>query len=194
MALDDILDKINKDAQEEIQELEEEYNQKIEELEQEFEQWKEERLEDAETKAKKAKTKKYNKLVRSKESELRKKLLTQKQQMLQQVFEEAKEKLLNMDKSEYRTTFINILTSLDVQRGTIYAGRKEQESFNDEFVNILEEKKEDGDFELEYSEDFERGLIIQTGSVRYVLTIPSIFKEIREKLEDDIIEKIFPEE
>ncbi len=192
MALKDIIDKIEKNVEERIAELESEHNEAVKKLEKNLEHWETNELDKAKQEAEKIKEKKVNQLVRAKESALRKELLAEKQNLLSTIFDEAEKQVLNFDNKNYCKVFINIIDKLGVKEGAIHAGSDEKKRLDKEFIDELNKAlKAEFDTDIDYTKDFERGLVIKSGKVRYDLSIPALMSDLRDRIEEDIIEQLF---
>lgn len=107
MALQDILQKIKQEAETELKALEEEHDKKLKTVDEEFEDLKAEANEDMDDKVETNSKKIMNKMTTIAKMEAKNKLLKEKRELLDEIFEEALAKLV--DSPNYKDLIVGLL-------------------------------------------------------------------------------------
>lgn len=187
MGLEDILKRMEEDAEKKIRELDEDYKRKREELERTFgEELKQ--IEDANRAEFEAHKKRIKEELLSRaRSELKMKLLAEKEKILDSVFESAFNRIAQLDEHEYAEFYSNKLGQLNLSSGEFVVGKADK----DRLSKILDGYIRSGKFGLRVSEDFSYGFILDAGKIRYDFRLDSIINEIRFAVEDKVAKILF---
>lgn len=105
-------------------------------------------------------------------------LLKAKSDVIKSIIDEAKETLINMDKSEYLSSLKTILkNSVGDESGEILFGSKDKELIDDDFIEYI--IKISGG-KLKYSDEdskIEHGFIIKYGNIEHNCSIDGLFED-----------------
>ncbi len=128
------------------------------------------------------------------ELENKKQMLAAKRRLLDKVFEEARRQIENLSPGDYLKFFEKLLEKA-VETGSekVVLG-KEERTIDTKFIESLNKKK---GWNLRFSKDkgdFKRGMILSRDEVDINLSLEAIFRDVREKWEDKLVERLFPEE
>jgi V/A-type H+/Na+-transporting ATPase subunit E len=195
MEAKEVIDKILSEAQSEADEIMDEGRKKADE----YKKATQEQLDDfdnqSEQLAAKAAEDKKQRILAAMRMKNRKDVLSSKQDVLAKVFDNAREKLLGMDRQSFRSLFKTLICSA-VQTGEeeIIAGRSEDVLDG----SLIDEINSDPDFEkasgLSFSGqkgDFDRGVVVRRGDVRTNISVEVLLQMARENLETEIATELF---
>jgi len=185
LALDDVIKKINEDAEKRIAELNKEQEKEFQQIEKALK----EKYENLEEKLKEEKKEHRRKTIERTLSTARSKLniqfLAYKKELLRSVFDQAQNEVVKLSDDEYANFFIRNLKDINPKKGEIIIGKEDYTRLK----KALSKKFD----KLEYkkNEDFDYGLFLVVDNIRYDYTIKSIFSELAESLEAEISQTLF---
>ncbi len=196
MALTDITDKILTDAKlksEEIaKEAEVEVKKTLEDALSESTKIKENILKKAEQEsAKKLKSAEISFKLKIKNT-----LLTEKQDILDEVFKTSKKILLGLDRGEYKNLIKSMLL-VAVKTGSeeVIISEKDKDRLDEDFFNIvnseLVQSGKKGNLKPIFDKNLEGGLILRSKNIQTNCSIDTILKLIRPEIESEIVGILF---
>lgn len=188
MALSDILEKIKEETDAKIKDLNEQFEAKLATLEADFEKKKEKAKNEMDEQVARNSKKILNKMETVAKMEAKNKLLKEKRDLLDDIFNNALEALVQED--EYRKMITSLLKKTDIEGDdvrVIPAKGKE-----DETKKALEESGKKYTM-AEKSADIKGGFILQSEKIEVNNSFESILhKQLRDDLELDIAKMLFP--
>ena len=198
MSLEKIIDRIKQDAQLQIGEIKSKASANADEIiknaEKESEAYKVKALEEAEKDAQQHK----QRLISTANLEFRKDILREKQNAIDEAFQEAINGLVNMKDEEYRKTIKKMLIS-SVQTGDeeLIISAKDKSRINNNFLKDVNKElaKAGKKGELKLSKDNYNilgGFVLRKGNVEINNAFESLFNSFREDLEAEVSKVLFP--
>ncbi len=194
MSLEDIKAKIIGDAKKEAERILKEAEEKKERILRRAKEEINKLIEEAKSKTEELKKREIERRRVVAELENKKQMLAAKRRLLDEVFEEARKQIENLSRRDYLKFFEKLLEKA-VETGSekVILG-KEEKIIDAKFVETLNKKK---GWNLRFSKDrgdFKRGMVLSRNEVDVNLSLEAIFRDIREKWEDKVVERLFPEE
>jgi V/A-type H+-transporting ATPase subunit E len=199
MSLEKILDRIERDAQNEVGKIKSRASAEADKIakkaQAEAEKLKAQALEDAKIEAGQRK----ERIMSTARLDLRKALLAEKQKSIDAAFQEAIESLLNMEDAEYRKVIKSMILP-NVQTGDeeiILSDRDKarlDQGFLEEINQQLAESGKKGN--LTISQDTYNmvgGFVLRRGKIELNSSFESLFKSLRADLESEVSKILFPE-
>ncbi|MFI4912123.1 MAG: V-type ATP synthase subunit E [Sedimentisphaeraceae bacterium JB056] len=195
MEAKEVIEKILSEAREEADAIIKKAEQEVSEFNEETEKLLADFDKQSETLAKNAADDKKQRILASARMKSRKDILSSKQKVLAEVFENARQKLLDTDRDSYRNLYKKLISSA-VENGdeVVIAGRKEDVID----ASLTEEINADPGFEkasnLTFSQergDFDRGVVLKRGDVRVNISVSVLLQMARESLETTIATELF---
>ncbi len=187
MALSDILEKIKEETDAKIKDLNEQFDAKLSTLESEFKEKKEKAKNEMDEQVAKNSKKILNKMETVAKMEAKNKLLKEKRALLDDIFEQALEALIQAD--DYQEMIKTLLEKTEIESddvSVIPAKGKE-----DETKKALEESGKNYKM-AEKSADIKGGFILQSDKIEVNNSFESILhKQLRDDLELDIAKMLF---
>jgi V/A-type H+-transporting ATPase subunit E len=195
MAIEDILRRIDEEAEAEIRGKLDEARREAASVEAEYAR-EAERLEaELRLRAEKRSREEERRLIVSEQLEIRKASLTKKQAILDALYEKALRRIEELPRAKYR----GIIASLIVERAVsgaeeIVVGKKHRDLFDDAFLAELSEAYPGGGRFTRAPEegDFEWGVVLREGRRAVDLTLEVLFEQLRERIEPRIAAVMFP--
>lgn len=194
MSLEDIKSKIIGDARKEAERILKEAEERREKILKKARDEIDKLIEEAKSETEELKRREIGRRRVVAELENKKQMLAAKRRLLDEVFEEARKQIENLSRRDYLGFFEKLLDrAVEAKSEKVILG-KEEKLIDAKFIESLNKKK---GWNLRLSRgrgDFKRGLILSRGDVDVNLSLEAIFRDIREKWEDRVVEKLFPEE
>jgi V/A-type H+-transporting ATPase subunit E len=131
------------------------------------------------------------------EMETRKDILTVKQQLIDQVFDQVMEQLKNLSTEEYQNILLNLfIKTVDTGREQVIIASGDQERVNQQFIDrvnqTLIEQGKTGNLTLAGEfRDIKGGFILKSGGVEINNSFEAILRMEREELEPKVAEILF---
>jgi V/A-type H+-transporting ATPase subunit E len=131
------------------------------------------------------------------EMEMRKDILAVKQQLMDQVFDQAMEQLKNLSTEEYQNILLNLfIKTVDTGREQVIIASGDHERVNQQFIDrvnqTLKEQGKNGNLTLSgESRDIKGGFILKSGGVEINNSFEAILRMEREDLEPKVAEILF---
>ena len=199
MSLEKILERIDRDAQGEINKIKNRTSASADEImkkaQAEAETLKAQMLEGARIEAEQRK----QRIISTARLDLRKALLAEKQNAIDAAFQEAIESLINMKDKEYREVIKKMILA-NVKTGTeeIILSERDKARLGDEFVSEINRKLTASGKKgnLTISKDTYNilgGFVLRSGKVEMNSSFESLFKSSRGDLELEVSKILFPE-
>ena len=188
MGYKEIIERIRQDTQEEIQQVQKETEEEIQLIETEIEQERKSQLKNIQEEAELIKKRTFEHKIASARSEMRKQILALKQQLLEELFSQAKQHLLNMPDEKYVSRIKKAVDKI-TDSGTIFIGAKDFQRRGEMFKREFEKG-----FTVSKTDEIDYGVIIDKGKVRYNLSVDAIFSEGRENLTEKLVNLLFPKD
>ncbi|MFW6375771.1 MAG: V-type ATP synthase subunit E [Thermoplasmatota archaeon] len=192
MPVEKIIERIEKDAQRKVDNILAREEEKAEELKEEIEREKERRLDEIRKKKEREIKTLKNRILSQAKLEARKKKLNVREEMMEKVFENAKNELGDTDPSEYKDYLKNAVEkSTDVlgEDITIYCNEKSESIVRDIVENI------NPSVELENSLDSIGGIKASSEKGAEIdLTFEANMKRIKKDLRKEISDILFAED
>lgn len=183
MALEDILKKIEQEANQEIENIKLEWDNKIKKEKKSIDKKIKKMYEDEIQKVEKEIEQSERKRILDAKLEQRNVILKKKIEIINNIFSEVFEKILNYNENKY----FNILIDL-IKKGTetkdeeIILNEKDKKKFGDKILKVLKGKYKISD----ETRDIKGGVILKNGDIETNLSLDFIFKDKREKLEQEV--------
>ncbi len=190
MSIDGILKKISAEADAQIAALEAENRATIEELKAEAEAKITTIKTEAKSRAEAEKQRAFEQTLSREEAKLRVELLAEKQRIVDEVFERARARILGLPPDELRKRYLAHLKSFGEKSGTIIVGAKDDTLLDAGFIKSAGEAL-GGSFNRELATDFDHGLILIAGKIRYDARFDELFNEIIEGKTDEVAAMLF---
>ncbi len=200
MAVEDIIKKIIKDAEDKAESILLEYKRQADDI-----KAKKKNLLKGTEEAEKKKIEQdadnhYKRLVQMAELKMRKEVLDLKQKLITDVFQKVEERIVSMPKEDYQS-FIEkkIIEYIQTGREEIIISENDKNRITEDFIDRLNKKlkeklREEGSLKLsDESADIKAGFILKSGKIQYNSSLESMLRELREKGEAEIVKKIFKE-
>lgn len=140
----------------------------------------------------------YKRLIQIADLEMRKERLSVKQQLLMDLFQLVEDRILSLPKTDY-LDFMGrkIMDNITTGKEEIIISEKDKERINQDFINKLnvelkEKLKEKG--ELKLSSEFaplKGGFILRSGNIQLNCSIESMLKEVQERVESEMVQRLF---
>jgi len=199
MSVEKITEKILSDAKEEAGRIEKEYAARIEQIRARGKQQIEEIRSQAREEARRRAEDRFQKDIATAELELRKEVLARKQELIGQVFDRARERLLEM-KGDKRREFLFQLLLRSVERGDeeVIVSRQDQSLIDEKFLEQANQKLE-GDGKkgrLRLSgerRDLPGGFVLRRSKQEINCSLGALIHSVRQELEPDVAGTLFPE-
>ncbi len=138
-----------------------------------------------------------NKILTEANLNARKTILSQKQNIINEVFNKALENILKMDDQKY-CKFIKKLILDNVENGdeTIYIGDKDKNRINDMFINeinqLLKNNGKKGELRLnDQYVQIKGGVVIGSGKIKKNISLEQLLQKAREEYEIIINQRLF---
>lgn len=199
MSLEKILERIAGDAQKEIDRITERATSNAEKTIQEAEKEAEILKAESLQRAKEEAAQRKERMIAMARLDFRKRILGEKQRAIDTVFQEAIEKLCNLEEDEYRALMKRMLLS-GVQTGeeeVILAQRdktKLTSSFIDELNEELRNNEKKGNLTIsEETREISGGFILRGGDIELNSTFESLLESSRDELESEVGQLLFKE-
>ncbi len=187
MALQDILEKIEKEAAEKISGLEKDFNEKKKKLEQDYDKKQKEIDHDMHEKVEEKSKKILEKAENLAEREINNHLLEGKRKIIDEALEEAIEALSTSDKYEEMLTSMLEKAGLDEENTVVIPAKGKEDK-----TKSAIKKSGKNYFLSDKSDDFKGGFILKTDKVEIDNTFETIIKsELREELEIKLHKQMF---
>lgn len=200
MSLEKIIQRIQRDAQGEIDKIKDNasatVNEIIKKAEADAEALKVSLLEDANKEAEQHK----QRIVSMAKLDLRKALLEEKQNAIDASFHEAMDSLLKMDHNKYRKMLTEmIITNVVTGEEEIILSKRDKGRLGDNFVKEINRQlsKQNKKGNLTISKDTYEilgGFVLRRGSVELNSSFESLFKSSRDDLESEVSKALFIEQ
>ena len=197
MPIKDIKEKIINDAIEEKEKLYQEVNISIKELEDDFEREKKNLKENILGRYnQEAEIKEKNILTEAK-LEANKKILAEKQSILNKVFDEAAKRISNLGKAEYLELIENlIMENIETGNETIFISEKDKEIINQEYLKTINKKilQMGKRADLSLSNDYipiSGGIVIGKDEIKKNASIEIMLNKIKEDYETKLSNFLF---
>ena len=199
MSLEKILERIERDAQGEVDKIKSRTSASADEIikkaKAEADALKAQALEDVGSEAEQRK----QRIVATARLDLRKSILAEKQNSIDAAFQEAIETLLNMEDAEYRKIIKNMILS-NVQTGDeeiIFSDRDKArfgKKFLEEINRQLVKNGKKGNLTISQDTyDILGGFVLRRGKIELNSSFESLFKSSRDDLESEVSKILFPE-
>ncbi|MFP4460359.1 MAG: V-type ATP synthase subunit E [Candidatus Zixiibacteriota bacterium] len=193
MALDDIIKKIQEDADKKVKSLQDEYENEKQERLAEFNDYKEKFLEKTKKDAEEKAQLHRERLISRAQADANLELLKKKQELLSRVYKDAREKISKMDDQKKISLFADILEDIGIQKGTIIVPEGSTLD-SDAFMKAISNKFDKANFERKTTDEFDMGFVLKTGKIRYDNTLDSLMAQSKEILQDRLVEILFAEQ
>ncbi len=198
MAVEDIVKKIVSDAQKKAETIINSYKAEADKIIKEKTAELEKRRKEEKAKIKKEVESHKLRAIQIANLEMRKKILSEKQKLIQKVFQKAEDSVKNMPEKEYKEFIKNkIISFIETGNEEIIVGNQDKniitnafvEDLNNELKNKLREKAN-----LKISTDkteIDKGFILKHGKIRVNCSLDSFMKEAREESEEKVVQILF---
>lgn len=194
--LDNILEKIKSDADIEAKSILDEANEKYDEILRKAKAEAEKEFDESVARAKRDAEEHYRRLVSMAQLDMRKEMLTAKQELIDRAFKEASDRLINMNKEDYMGLLFRLLLKSELTGNVwIMLSKRDREGIPD-FVEKANEylKLNNKQLALKLSEesfDGDGGFILSSKGIEENYRIKTLIEEKREEIEPDVISILF---
>jgi len=124
------------------------------------------------------------------ELETRKKLLTEKQEILDGVFNDAKNEVLSMSDEAYREWIKNLIVKNCIESDEVIVSKKDERRLSEGFIKSAADSA-NMKLSRSVSGDFSGGVVLSNKTFDTVLTVDRIFTALRHDLEIEAAEILF---
>ncbi|MBN1756484.1 V-type ATP synthase subunit E [bacterium] len=190
MALEDIINRIKSDFEENLKILQAQHEDALQKQNEIYQDTIDQILKSAGVRAEQEKKQLFDQLVTSGEAELRRELLSKKQELLSRIFDQARERFAQLDPEEYRARFVKMLSKVNETKCKVLVGKKDLDKLDQAFIQKLREKT-GGSYERIEDDSFDHGCVLTSGRIRYDFTLQSMFQELKDKMEDRVTQVLF---
>ena len=189
--IENVSKKILDDADKQKEEIIDSANKKAKEIIKEAEEKKEKIISDAKKEASEHYEQVYNMEVYKGIAQMEQKVILKKLDLVDKVVEKSKKSLIGSTKKEYLSYIKNILSEIDIKKGSYLIGNNE----NVLTYELLDDLMKDNDIEKSEDEpDFDEGLKIFSGNAEYSISFLKAIESLQEDIVIDIASFIFDEE
>jgi len=199
MSVEKITEKILSDAAEEAGRIEREFADQIEQVRERRDRQVEEIRSQAKEEARRRAQDRFQKDIATAELELRKEVLARKQELIRKVFDQARERLLEMKGGARREFFLQLLLRT-VESGDeeVIVSRQDQALIDDTFLEQANKQLEGvgkkGRLRLsEAGRDLPGGFVLRQGKQETNCSLGALIHSIRQELEPEVAGRLFPE-
>ena len=193
MGIEGIINKINSEADIEIHEIERKTEKTIEDIRAEVAKYELETLEKAHERAITEAERRFNQVKNREETELRKRMLEIKQELITEVFDKAKKAVMSLPEEKLKEIYCAMLASFGVKNGEIVAGKAERNIFDDQFRSLIANEIPESDFSILFSNDFDHGFMLIAGKIQFDARVSQVFSELTERATDRVATILFSE-
>jgi V/A-type H+-transporting ATPase subunit E len=140
---------------------------------------------------------KKSKILTEANLEAKKIILSEKQKIIENVFNKASESILKLDNKDYRNIIKKmILDNIETGDETIFIDHSDRDKISESFIEDinkeLKSKGEKGELKLSTSYlPIKGGVVIGSGKIRKNISLEFLLKKIREELEIQISKDLF---
>jgi len=122
-------------------------------------------------------------------------ILTKKQELINQCFEQAVEHIISMDRDKYISFLANVGKDSGLKEGALIFNEKERSSVGQKVADALNNLVPDGKFTLsEETRNLRGGYMLQKGQVYINNSVEAMVEERRRDLTGDVADILFPPE
>lgn len=184
---------IEKQTDREITEIKKTVNDEIDKLEKEFNERQEKFISEKELEFKREGGLRKREILTNKKLELKKEILNRKRKLIEDIFDEAVEKLKNLDKGRYRRLMEKLLKGVISTKNEEVMPAQKEEVFDKSFISSMNKKY---GWKLKLGNKTNRidgGFLLKETDYETVVDWDSIKEFIRQKEEDRVIAELFKE-
>jgi len=199
MSLEKILERIEREAQNEVDRIKSRASATADEIlkkaEAETAALKAQTLEDAKSNAEQRK----ERIISTANLDLRKANLAEKQNAIDAAFREAVENLVNIDDAKYQEILKNmILASVETGQEEIILSKRDKANMGEKLLEEINQqliaRGKEGNLTLSQDTyDILGGFVLRRGKIELNSSFETLFKSSREELESDVSKILFPE-
>lgn len=187
MALSDLIAKILNDAKKDVAQIEADTAKNIENLENEYEQKTQDRKVEIEASTAKRKEAMLKKVKMLGETERRNAILNAKQEVINQVFEQSVEKLMNLPEAEYEKIIVALFEKTGNIQGAVFHSPKGKEN-----ITISAMKKAKMAYKQGSSIDIQGGFTLTSDTIDIDNSIENLVKkELRQQIQLELSKTLF---
>lgn len=122
-------------------------------------------------------------------------ILTKKQELINQCFEQSVEHIISMDRDKYISFLANVGKDSGLKEGALIFNEKERSSVGQKVADALNNLVPDGKFTLsEETRNLRGGYMLQKGQVYINNSVEAMVEERRRDLTGDVADILFPPE
>jgi vacuolar-type H+-ATPase subunit E/Vma4 len=193
MAIENIIKKIERDNREKVEGITGEAESKAEEIRADYRKQGEELKEELDEKFRRKADEHRRQIIVSEQLELRKKMLGVKREILEEFYEQARNKIEELSGEEYAAFIKKLILSRAVTgREEILIPEGHKEIFDDAFIDSLNGEFGEGSFRVSPAEgDFSWGFRLREKDRLVDLSLDSFFREVIEDLEPEVAAILF---
>ncbi len=195
MSIEGIISRIKQDAEASAEHIMKSYRDQAEEIRQDFEDLRKRELKKNSEAVKIERDKSEERTINHARSIANQRILKAKQEMLSQLYVQVRNYIENLSDNKYGDLFANLLAEIGLEGGNILLSL-DSDILGEKFLKKAEDliskekgkkpkyklKKVDGDF---------RGIYLESGKVRYDLTLDSVLMDLRDKTVPIVIKILF---
>lgn len=187
MGIEKITDRITGDAKKEADSILDEAREQSAVIIKEAEDKKQKLIEEAEKNGKEEKAKIINQKKAASDIDYRKLILDTKQRIIESCFEDAKEKIANMEPERYMEFLLGIVKQSGVKKGEIILNSRDKEKYGKQLI-----EKVGDDFEISKEDgNIVGGLILRQGKIFVNGSIDSLVDNEKSSLRLEVADKLF---
>lgn len=193
MGIEGIINKIEADTDARIAEIRTEADNAISKIEAELAEYKSKKMSEAENNAKNEAKRRFDQVLAREEARLRMELLRIKRELIDEAFEMGRQAILKLPAERLRERYAEMAASFGETEGELLFGKLEECLHSEEFRDILTKKLPNSSFKTSVSDDFDRGLMLVAGRIRYDARFTRLFDELKERITDEVAAALFGE-
>lgn len=200
MAVDDIIEKIKKDAESQIEEMLVEAGKEADTIKEEAERTAESERNDLIKQAEKRAEEERGRIEVLARLNIKRDLLLEKQRSIDEIYEAALEKLRNLEGREHRKLYAGLIArNLENGKQTLLINEADKERVGEGFADEIRRlaSKDSVDFEIDIvfvDQGVASGVLIKGSGTEIDLTIESLLGDIKADLDPQVMELMFGKE
>ena len=195
MSIEGIITRIKLDAEASAEHIIKSYRDRAEKIRQDFKDFRKRELKKNSEAVKIERDKSEERTINHARSVANQRILKAKQEMLSQLYVKVRNYIENLSDDKYANLFTNLLAEIPLESGNILLSI-DSGILGEKFLKkaedlISKEKGEKPRYKLKKVDGDFRGFYLESGKVRYDLTLDSVLMDLRDKTKPIVIKMLF---
>jgi len=195
MSIEGIITRIKQDAEASAEHIIKSYRDRAEKIRQDFKDFRKRELKKNSEAVRIERDRSKERTINHARSVANQRILRAKQEMLSQLYVKVRDYIENLSDVKYANLFANLLAEIGLESGNILLSL-DSDVLGEKFLKkaedlISKEKGEKPKYKLKKVDGDFRGFYLESGKVRYDLTLDSVLADLREKTEPIVIKMLF---